>query len=282
LSKRFTETGKWADPWFQDLAPVHKCVWSYILDSCDTAGVWVVNARLLSFQVGAQLTWEEIQAAMGDRLAEFVPGRVWVPKFIEFQYGALHPASKPHQKVISLLKGYGLWEAYQAKIKGYGKGIDTLQEEEEDQDKEEEKEKEEERGLGRTNPIPRLTVRSEEAVALGAQARINAAPVTQAHHDRARAVWEIYPIRSLRDGRAIRKDLASMNRLASKIAADPEFDWEDAARLEGLSDSPQDLGNWVGVQPDPLLLETRRKQERTPPPLKPGERPRPTRPRITA
>lgn len=101
-------------------------------------------------------------------------------------------------------------------------------------------------------------------------------PVSQAHHDRARAVCEIYPIRSLRDGRAIRKDLLSMNRLASKIAAHPEFDWEDAARLEGLSDSPQDLGNWVAVQPDALLLETRRKQEQTPTPLKPGERPRKT------
>jgi hypothetical protein len=134
MSKRFTATEKWADPWFQGLPPALKCAWVYILDNCDTAGIWVVNERLLAFQVGKGCTWANVKKTFGERLIEFSPGRVWVPKFIAFQYGTLHEAAKPHQKVISLLKGFGLYEAYLSK--GYPKGIDTLQEEDKDQDQE--------------------------------------------------------------------------------------------------------------------------------------------------
>ena len=107
---------------------------------------------------------------------------------------------------------------------------------------------------------------------------MNAPPLTQAHADRALAVWNAYPIRSKMDGRAIRKDMDGMNRLAVKIAAAPDFDWENAARLEGLCDSPRDLAKWLDTQPDPLLLETRRRQEAEPPAAKPkpGDRPRRT------
>lgn len=97
----------------------------------------------------------------------------------------------------------------------------------------------------------------------------------QAHHDRARVAFDAYPLRS-KDGRAIRKDLAGMNLLATRIAAAPDFPWEEAAGLESLNDTPQDLANWVAAQPDPMMLETRRKQKAEPTPAKPGERPRKT------
>lgn len=101
----------------------------------------------------------------------------------------------------------------------------------------------------------------------------------QAHHDRAKAAFDAYPLRS-KDGRAIRKDLAGMNLLAARIASRPDFPWEEAAELESLNDTPQDLANWLASQPDPVMLETRRKQKAAPP--APGERPRKTLPRITA
>lgn len=138
MAKRFTETNKWADPWFQDLSPVLKCAWVYILDNCDAAGVWVVNEKLLTFQIGKGCAWSDVKGAFGDRLIEFTAGRVWVPKFIAFQYGTLSEAAKPHQRVIALLKSFGLYSSYQSKE--YPKGIDTLEEEEEDEDKEEDKE----------------------------------------------------------------------------------------------------------------------------------------------
>lgn len=139
MSKRFTETKKWADPWFQDLDPTLKCVWAYVLDHCDNAGVWVVNTKLMGFQIGKAIAWDTVKAKFGKRLLEFAPGKVWIPKFIQFQYGALSEACKPHQKIISLLKFHTLWEAYT-------KGIDTLQEEEED------REEDKDRDLGDGGP----------------------------------------------------------------------------------------------------------------------------------
>lgn len=151
MSKRFTATEKWADPWFQDLSPVLKCAWVYILDNCDVAGVWVVNEKLLTFQIGKGCTWTEVKRAFGERLIEFVPGKVWVPKFISFQYGVLSEAAKPHQRVIALLKSFGLYDSY--KSKGYPKGIDTLEEEDKEEEKEEDQDKEEDeegdKGLGK-------------------------------------------------------------------------------------------------------------------------------------
>ncbi len=122
MSKRFTETLKWSDPWFQDLPAVYKCAWCYILDNCDNAGAWILNTKLMSFQVGEIFTWEGLKAAMGDRLIEFAPGKLWVPKFIEFQYGRLSPASKPHLKVLSLLRGHGLEKLYAERFGGFCAG----------------------------------------------------------------------------------------------------------------------------------------------------------------
>lgn len=273
MAKRFTETGKWADPWFQDLKPAYKCAWSYILDNCDNAGIWVVNTKLLSFQVGEALTWIDLKETMGDRLVEFAPGRVWVPKFIDFQYGKLTPACKPHQKVIFLLKGYGLWEGYSEKLKGYTKGIDTLEEEEEDQDKEEEKEKEEEGGPGETKP-PALPVRSEEAVAHAASAKA-AAGMTSTDADRALRVLALYPDRA-KDGRAVAKTAHAQNLLASRIATNRGYAWEEHAELERQNHAPKDAHTWAQTMPDPVALEHLRKLKSTPIPPKPGERPHKT------
>lgn len=128
-----------------------KCAWVYILDNCDAAGVWVVNEKLLTFQIGKGCTWPEVKRAFGDRLIEFTAGKVWVPKFISFQYGVLSEAAKPHQRVIGLLKDFGLYDSYQSK--GYPKGIDTLEEEDkeekEEEDKDEEEDEEGERGPGK-------------------------------------------------------------------------------------------------------------------------------------
>ena len=122
---------------------------------------------------------------------------------------------------------------------------------------------------------PRLQVRSQEAVALASQARM-APGMTQADLDRAQAVAGLYPLRSPKDGRAIRVDLQGVNLLAMKIAGNPDFPWEEAAGLESLNHTPQDFGNWLSSQPDPVMLATRRKQKSAPPPLKPGERPKKT------
>lgn len=272
MGKRFTETTKWADTWFMDLEPSYKCAWFFMLDHCDNAGVWVVNPKLLSILVGADLSWNDIKAKFGEeRLFEFSPGKVWIRKFIDYQFGDLSPTCKPHAKIITALKRYGLWTPYLAQLdRVLDRVPGTLQEEEEEEDKEKEEEKEEGSAEGRLPDTHKLPVRSEEAVAHAAARRIAAGP-TQADYDRAGRVLALYPTRA-KDGRAVRIDIAALNLLGSKIAESPAFPWEEAAELEGLNETPLDASRWASSQPDAMLLATRRKQRQDPP--KPTEPPR--------
>jgi hypothetical protein len=141
--KRFTETTKWKDPWFRRLSSEHKLFWIYLLDEVDNAGVWMVDEELAGMIIGYQYPLDTLLNVFGDRIVVFDGGRKWwVRKFVEFQYGVLTYACRPHRKPIAILKKYNLWEEYR-------KGINTLEEEEEeeDQDKEEDKEEEEDKDL---------------------------------------------------------------------------------------------------------------------------------------
>jgi hypothetical protein len=133
--KRFTETQKWSDPWFRRLKPEIKNLWQWLLDNCDSAGIVDVDLPLASFQVGFQYSTDSL-LELGDRIQKLPSGKHFIPKFIPFQYGQLSEDCKPHKPVFVSLEKHGL--------KGYPKGIDTLQEKE----KEKEQEKEDPKSRG--------------------------------------------------------------------------------------------------------------------------------------
>ena len=45
MAKRFTDTMKWNEDWYLDLALVDKLFWIYICDNCDHAGIFKPNKR---------------------------------------------------------------------------------------------------------------------------------------------------------------------------------------------------------------------------------------------
>lgn len=128
--KRFTETNKWQDPWFRKLKPEMKLLWSWLLDSCDNAGIIDADIELASFQIGYEYPINTL-SEFGHRVIELPCGKFFIPKFIDFQYGSLSRDCKAHNPIFLSLEKHGL--------KGYPKGIHTLQ----DKDKEKEQEKEE-------------------------------------------------------------------------------------------------------------------------------------------
>jgi len=127
--KRFTETTKWDDPWFMDLPGKYKNFWAYICDRCDCAGTWEPNMRLAVAQIGEPLELSEILRVFTGRIVQLKDGKLWVTKFIEFQYGVLSPDCKPHLSVLKRLDTLGL-------SKEYPKGIYTLQEKEKEKEQE--------------------------------------------------------------------------------------------------------------------------------------------------
>ncbi len=134
--KRFTETTKWSDPWFRRLTPSQKCLWGYILDNCDAAGVLDLDLEHASFHIGTTLTELDL-AAFDGRIERLKDGKILISGFIEFQFGTLSEDCKPHAQVFKALDRHGLKYQKSRVSKGYGKGMDTLK----DKDKDKEKDK---------------------------------------------------------------------------------------------------------------------------------------------
>lgn len=108
--KRFTATEKWDKPWFRRLPPRLKCLWQYVCDRCDLAGFWEPDFEGASFACGEEITESDVEA-FGNRI-ERVGDKLWLPSFVEFQYGDLRPTCKPHAAVIARLERVSIGLGY--------------------------------------------------------------------------------------------------------------------------------------------------------------------------
>lgn len=117
MAKRLTASEKWDDAWFRKLSPVNKCLWIYLLDRCDCAGVFEWDAGLASVYIGTDVTLD----GMEGRVLQVSGEKYWIPKFIEFQYGCtvteLTDTSSIHRGVLKIVKKYGLVKHYESLTK---------------------------------------------------------------------------------------------------------------------------------------------------------------------
>ena len=107
--KRFTETKKWEDSWYRKLTPQLNCLWQYICDRCDSAGVIDIDFESAGFHIGCQFSESDI-ASLDGRVVAFARGKFIVPKFITFQYGRVSTNSPAHVPIIRCLQSHGLWD----------------------------------------------------------------------------------------------------------------------------------------------------------------------------
>lgn len=101
--KRFTATEKWDKEWFQDLPLKQKCLWFYLCDKCDNAGIIEPNLKHASFILGTRITEADLKP-FGDRVMKLRSGKLILRGFVEFQYGKLNEKIRPHQAVMRTLK----------------------------------------------------------------------------------------------------------------------------------------------------------------------------------
>lgn len=103
--KRFTETQKWDDPWFRELAGSHKLVFLYILDRCNNAGFWEVDLAALAFHTKLEPKHFEGAFKALERGLQGASSWVWVRNFLRHQKNdELNPANPAHRQIIALLK----------------------------------------------------------------------------------------------------------------------------------------------------------------------------------
>lgn len=152
MAKRFVDTEIWNKLWYQELSLKEKVLVRYIFEQCDCAGVWDINFRLASFIIGESVSFEDIETINEKNfLFEiFDNDKIFVVDFIKFQYGTLSENCKPHKPIIEKLKKYNLFERV---LKGYSKGIDTLEEKEKEKEQEKEKDKEKDKVINNPDNI---------------------------------------------------------------------------------------------------------------------------------
>ena len=108
MAKRFM-SNCFEKKWFRELPIRLKIVWFYLLNKCNHAGILDdLDLDLLSFQIGEEYTLKEILEAFGDNLKEIGEGKIFITKFIDFQYGELNPSVRVHQSVIKLLQKHNI------------------------------------------------------------------------------------------------------------------------------------------------------------------------------
>lgn len=143
MGKRFTESDKWRDKWFRALRPEHKLAWLYLLDNCDAAGVIDLDSDLADFQIGIAPDWKLFLSQCDGRVERLKSGKLWVVRFIEYQYGEPSRECRAHNPVFLSLEKNGLLDRY---LKGYSKGIQRDKDKDKDKDKEKEQDKDKDRG----------------------------------------------------------------------------------------------------------------------------------------
>lgn len=180
MAKRFTETGKWNDPWFRRLSPSAKLLWFWLTDNCDAAGIIDPDFGLASFQIGMEVD-EQTMADFGNRVARLECGKWIVAGFIVFQVGEPSRDCKAHKPIFQSLEKHRVERV----SKGYPIPLDTVQEKDKDKDTD----KDGLRGCGRegvsTTLLPPGFPTTYEA-ALGMC--LTACP--EAHGEFVRDVWE--------------------------------------------------------------------------------------------
>lgn len=107
MSKRFTETAKWHDPWYRRLSSPAKQLWEYMRDNCDPIGLVEIDFGLVSSDCGQKIN-ESNLTELGDRVQLVNDRKFFLPKFIHFQYGELTPTCPPHRSVIKLVSAHSL------------------------------------------------------------------------------------------------------------------------------------------------------------------------------
>ena len=134
MAKRFTATEKWSDSWFRVLPPLHKLGWLYLCDTCDAAGVIDLDRDLANFQLGDTLDWDALIEVAKGRIELLPNGKLWLTRFITFQFGELSETCMPHRAALKSIEKNQLPVKTQ---KGNKEGLlVTLKDKDKDKDKE--------------------------------------------------------------------------------------------------------------------------------------------------
>lgn len=109
-------------------------LWLYIWDECDHAGIWNIELDVFKMRVGISVSLQEVLTQFNGMVVPFDNNsRLFIPDFVEFQYGELNPENRAHASVIRVLREQRLLND-----KGLIRGLYAPMDKDKDKDKDKE------------------------------------------------------------------------------------------------------------------------------------------------
>src|SRR3990167_6515016 len=136
MAKRFTSTEKWDDLWFRKLSPKHKCLWQYLCDRCDNAGVWLGDFDIASLYINDKCDESDMQVLNNgkERIKKLKNDKYMLTDFVRYQWGK-------NQKVITQINELLYKHGIDGVSIGYQYSIDTTKNKNKEKNKEKKQEK---------------------------------------------------------------------------------------------------------------------------------------------
>lgn len=109
-----------------ELSPKNKCLIRYLFDNCDCSGVWTPNWKLASLHIGEIVDKDDLITLPEEQFEVLETGKIFLPDFINFQYGKLSELSPAHKPVFSAIQKNNLSDRVFNRV--LSRVSDTLQE----------------------------------------------------------------------------------------------------------------------------------------------------------
>ena len=109
MSKRFVDSEIFGQEWFRKLHTKDKVLFFYLLTNCDIAGVISPDWPIISQQIGGTVTENDLWK-LNENIVKLKPGKYFIRRFIEYQYGLDFPSGKSnvHKGVLKCLASHRL------------------------------------------------------------------------------------------------------------------------------------------------------------------------------
>ena len=134
MAKRFTDSNKFGDIWYRKLPLLQKVLWEFLLAECNHAGILTnFDLEMASFKIGADITKEDLDF-FENRVIFITENTLFIPKFIEFQYGEFNPKNRVHLNVLKELDKFNISASWTERKRS----VNASKEKEQEQEKEKE------------------------------------------------------------------------------------------------------------------------------------------------
>lgn len=141
MGKRFIDTNLFRKTFIRSLSAPHKLLWIYLFCDCSHAGIWEIDYELASLFVGSKIKKNDLDT-FGDKIVFITENKIFIPEFIEFQYGELKQNNNAHNSVIRDLKKYSLLDDnLEYNFEGLMRGLIDPMDMDKDKDMDKEKDK---------------------------------------------------------------------------------------------------------------------------------------------